>query len=801
MKQPLAQVALLYIAGIVLGDRFPLPLEALFAISFALIPLAWLWERARRFALAALLLFAGWTNITCRTAVISPHDLRVIVADQTELVKVRGRLAEAPRERLRESPDGKRYRTLATLEATALCRHGEWEAVFGRIHVTTPGELPAHFFSGQTAEVTGVLSAPPVAMAPGLFDYRAYLARLEIYYQLKTESTDDWQLAAGGLGPARAPLPDRFNQWARATLARGLPAEDEPVDLQRAMALGWRTPMTEEVARPFLHSGTVYLFAISGLHVVLISGMLLAVLRSCLVPRVYCGLIIIPLLWFYTAASGWPASAIRATTMMTVVIGGWSLGRPANLINSLFTAGFLILLWDPQELFQASFQLSFFVVLALGLFLPATQKLAASLLKPDPLLPAELRPRWRRWLDAVVRFLAGHLAVSISCWLGSVALTAYYFHLFTPVTLLLSPVAVLLAALSLSASLGSMVCGAWFPAASILFNHAGWFIMTMLIKVCTWAASLPHAWMSVPAPGAWQIFFYYAALLAIFGGCLLTTLKKKASVFCGVAILGVGLFQWQFNPHAEKLTVLAVNGGDAIVYESTKPADHLLIDCGTETAANYIVTPYLHSRGLDRLPHLLLTHGDIRHIGGSETITTEFHVEQTITSPASSRSGPYRQVMASLQTHPDRWRKLSRGDRVGVWEILHPASTDHFAQSDDNALVLRANVQGTRVLLLSDLGQLGQRALLDREQDLRADIVVTGLPVKGEPLQSSLLEAIKPRTIIVSCADVPVQESARKELRRRLAQLNIPVLYTSDTRSVIITFTAKGWNLETGHSP
>ena len=88
-----------------------------------------------------------------------------------------------------------------------------------------------------------------------------------------------------------------------------------------------------------------------------------------------CGLVLIPLIWFYVALTGWPASAIRATVMLTVVIVGWALRRPSDLLNSLFAAALIILLWEPRQLFQAGFQLSFFVVLCIILTLPALREL------------------------------------------------------------------------------------------------------------------------------------------------------------------------------------------------------------------------------------------------------------------------------------------------------------------------------------------------------------------------------------------------------------------------------------------
>jgi len=114
----------------------------------------------------------------------------------------------------------------------------------------------------------------------------------------------------------------------------------------------------------------MHLFAIDGLRIALVSGILITLLRVLRLSRAVCGLLCIPALWFYTAATGGEPSAIRASVMMTIVIGGWALNRPGDLLNSLAAAALVILVWDPTEMFAAGFQLSFLVVLIIALMLP-----------------------------------------------------------------------------------------------------------------------------------------------------------------------------------------------------------------------------------------------------------------------------------------------------------------------------------------------------------------------------------------------------------------------------------------------
>lgn len=129
--------------------------------------------------------------------------------------------------------------------------------------------------------------------------------------------------------------------------------------------------------------------------------------------------------------------------------------------------------------------------------------------------------------------------------------------------------------------------------------------------------------------------------------------------------------------------------------------------------------------------------------------------------------------------------------------MLHPNPDDHFPEADDNALVLRGKFAGTRVLLLSDLGRPGQAALLKRQPDLRAGIVVACLPEQGEPLSDALLEAIQPELVIITDSELPATKRASAKLRERLERRGVPVIFTREAGAVEISLRENRWAIST----
>src|SRR6266545_3279335 len=333
MKRPLLIVALLFLAGVLFAEFAPwiCPPFLLAGAGLAVGVLCLFAGRYRPGLLAALLVLAGAANLTLRTRVVAPDDLRHLLGADAQLISLRGTLPETPYQRVYQHEADITWRTLAEIQVHSMRRHGDdWAPASGRIVASTPGVLLEHFFGGCVVEVEGVLAQPLPPAVQGQFDYRTYLARRDIHFQLRVTSTNDWKLAREFAQPARPPLSDRFSRWAMGTLGRGLP-EDESLRLLWTMTLGWKTGLTGEVSEPFMRSGTMHVFAISGLHIALIAGLLVAVFRVFRLARTWCGLVVIPLIWCYTGVTGWQASAIRSTLMMTVIIAGWSLRRPSDL--------------------------------------------------------------------------------------------------------------------------------------------------------------------------------------------------------------------------------------------------------------------------------------------------------------------------------------------------------------------------------------------------------------------------------------------------------------------------------------
>lgn len=797
-KYPLLPFTVAYVGGII-GAWLWSPSPWLAAIGsgllivFAVIFLNW------RQALLPLLGAAlGVTNFSFQSAIFSPTDLRRSFGENAELVVLRGRLLETPALRMTERAERPSWRSMARLETTASQTNGgAWRPAVGKVLVNTSGML-TNFYAGQWVQIAGVLAKPASARAEGLFNYRQFLEKEQIYFQLTADSSRDWSLVQPyGV----MPLSDRFQAWARKALQRGLPFEDESLHLEWALTLGWKTALTEQVSEPFIRAATYHIFAVDGLRMAIIFSIFYSIFRLMNLSRRTGGAFLLPIIWFYVMLTGWPASAIRAAIMITVVIAGWILRRPPNLGNSLLTAALIILLWKPHQLFQAGFQLSFLVVACIIVLMPFLTQLVERWFKYplDEFRPKEYQHRLPGFVRVPSHFGQEIFLTSFAAWIGSVPLAAYYFNVVSPVSTPANLLAVPLCMLVLISNFASFLLISWFPAAAELFNYAGWGCMEIIRNTSAWFSKWPMACYYVSAPSFLSCATYYVWFFALVTGAALSPRIKWAKwVAVGTFTLIWTTVTVQQNLGVSRLTVLPVSGGAALHVGGLPQSGDVLINCGSEAMAASMIRPFLRAQGVNRLSHLVLGEGEIRQIGGAPLIINSFAVPEVWTAKNNYRSSACKRVLKEINSMGGPQLKTACLEKpIGLWQVLYPTEEDHFSLASDNAIVLKATIRGSRVLMLSDLGLDGQRALLEHGGDLQADILITGIPTRGEAAGDPLLDAVRPSLIIITDSETPYASRAKPHLIERLARRNIPVLYTRHEGAVTLELRNRQWKTHT----
>lgn len=259
--------------------------------------------------------------------------------------------------------------------------------------------------------------------------------------------------------------------------------------------LGAREGMSEEALLAFRRTGSLHLFAVSGMHVGMMAGIFWMLLLPLPLPRRKLAWFLLPLLLGYTVLTGAEPPAARAFFMIGIVVFGLALDRTPRILNSLSAAFAIMLLYEPNQRHDLGFQLTFCVVLAIVLIgLPLAKKLGP-IGQPDPFLPADLVTAWQRRRWAWARFGTACLCFGFAANLGSLPLSIHHFNLATPSGVFLGLALVPLSWLILCAATGILFLLplglVWFIP---LFGWVAGGLAAACLALSAWAASLPGAW-------------------------------------------------------------------------------------------------------------------------------------------------------------------------------------------------------------------------------------------------------------------------------------------------------------------
>jgi beta-lactamase superfamily II metal-dependent hydrolase len=244
-----------------------------------------------------------------------------------------------------------------------------------------------------------------------------------------------------------------------------------------------------------------------------------------------------------------------------------------------------------------------------------------------------------------------------------------------------------------------------------------------------------------------------------------------------------------------------------VLDEGTGGAAHIrangydwLIDCGGERNYERTLKSLLHSRGVNRLQGILLTHGDAHHIGAALETIANFAPREIYDNPLEVRSSAQRRFRDAPGKRESRL--LFRGDWLLLGrdvhaEILYPPPNIKIRSADDAPLIAQLIInEQIRVLFESDAGAEAEVALLGSGDDLKSDILIKGQHHSGDSGTREFLDGVKPKLIIATSRESPVAEQITEEWSSEIARRGIKLFRQDRTGAVEIQFRGEDWTAQ-----
>ncbi|HEU0071604.1 MAG TPA: ComEC/Rec2 family competence protein [Alphaproteobacteria bacterium] len=485
---------------------------------------AWLLRRWTAFVLLAVAIAAGAAGFAAaklRTLVVEAP----ILARELGLALVEGRVLAA------EPGEAGGRIVIAQPRIARLAPERTPERV--RIRLSRSDSLPP---VGARVRLRAMLLPPTPPAMPGAYDFgrQAFFERIgAVGYALGRASVIESAPADGGVLAAARLYVATLRQTIHARVMAALPQADraDAVGAMTAALLhGEQSAIPRRAMDDMRDAGLAHLLAISGFNVALVAGALFVSLRLLFAAmgslalywptKKWAAALTIIGIFAYTLITGASLPTLRSFLMTAVVLIAVMLDRTAISLRLVMAAGLALLLFMPESLLGASFQMSFAAVIALI----AAYESSRSWTRRQRAEGGKLR--------RVALYAGGLVATSLIAGLATAPFAAFHFNRLAVYQLAANLVAVPITAVwitpwSLLAYL--LMPFGWESVALVPMSWGVEAIIAVAREVASWPdavialPSLPQAGLALVTLGGlwlclWRARWRYAGLPAIAAG-------------------------------------------------------------------------------------------------------------------------------------------------------------------------------------------------------------------------------------------------------------------------------------------
>jgi len=664
-------------------------------------------------------------------------------------------------------------------QVEGLNRDGAWQKVNDRIRVILRGSLAGKRMPlyGERWRLHGIVR-PALPRRSGLFT---------LPVNQMVVDPDRAVFLSGNHGNSFKAWCMRQRRVCRRILGGGLEAYPEERGVLHALLLGYRGDLPRALRTDFAATGTVHIFAISGAHVGMMLLLFAGLLRALRIPVTRWFLFLTPLLLIYTLTTGAATSAIRASVMASLMLGATFMKRRPDAISALAVAAISILVVSPAQLGDLGFLLSFTAVGGLLAVQPVMEAGVRRLAHRDEwLLPGEEAPDepfWRKGGMNGIRYAS----VSVSAWVSTLPLTAFFFNLFSPVALLMNLIVIPVVFAILLTGVMSLLCFPLSPFCSEVFNHAARVLASGLTACIQWAAALPWGHLFIRTPPAIGVMLWY--LLLAMAAVMARRIRGALAVGLGVlALMGISWGLWDAGRC--RVSVLDVGEGNAVLVQAR--TERILVDTGPEFRAEQTLRR-MRREGVNQLEVLALTHSDAQHMGAARWMMRALPVQELWVPAVVWKSPLMKETLLLAQELNISIRRLAIGDQGHwpdqlSWEILWPPVDLRIARADEASLVMRVARYGVSILLTGDAGTIEEEQMHERGDSLASALLLLGRHGARSATSGVWLDAVRPKEALVSAGSHVEGQHPDREVLERLNRRKIRIWETDRDGTLNIDF-------------
>jgi ComEC/Rec2-related protein len=418
-------------------------------------------------------------------------------------------------------------------------------------------------------------------------------------------------------------------------------------ELWKAILLGRRTDLPDDLLHRFRHAGIMHLLVVSGLHVGLVAALSVAMMRWLLrfPPLAARTVSILPVVGYVMIAGGSPP-ALRAGMMYILWAAAGLFRRHSTVsVTAFWTAASFAVFW-PRHGSRVGLQISFTIVAALMFWGPLLFEQMPRLLMPDPFKPRSLWSSRDVTAAQFSRWLRLSLSASLAALFGLIPWARAVFGLVTPASIIVNAIAIPWTSMIL-------FTGALAHGIHALFGITTGFrwlflMISGLARIADWGSGLPGGSWVVSVAG-WDPWTLLVIILMVVACLFLVWFRRWTMFWFGAALLG-GALMVSYAPATRCPDVVlfhTAGTGPCAFFRTGR--DILMVDGGGSYFGRNVLRGFRRAWPCSPRVRFVLTRNRMDHAGGFLSLAGQYDGSLGLwVLDATGRSQAARRMMAEI---------------------------------------------------------------------------------------------------------------------------------------------------------
>ena len=597
---------------------------------------------------------------------------------------------------------------------------------------------------GTKIKVKGKLYKPSKNTLPNTFNYQKHLYQNKIYNIIKIEKITKLSNNTSVLFYIKNKIIKRIERIDKKGYIN-------------AFIIGDKKELDEEISNKYQENGVSHLFAISGMHISLLAGIILYILSKLSYNNKINYSIISILLVIYLFLTNYALSILRATISYILIAINKCYNLKIEAIDIALIVLIIIIITNPLSIYNAGFQYSYSISLTL-------------ILKKNK-------------IKVINNKLLKSLYISLICFIISIPITINIYYQINLISIIINIILVpYISIIIYPLSIITFI----IPILNPIFNIS----VELLEKINYIVANIEIFKIIISKPNIIVTLMYYFIIIL--------SLYKTKYIFFLVLIIIIHC-NYNYLKQDFNITSIDVGQGDSILIKYPQNSLNILIDTGGNSSnQNYSIVKnktivYLKSLGIAQLNYLILTHGDYDHMGEAINLVNNFKVEKVIFN-CGEYNDLEKELIKVLDKKHIKYYSCIKELNIDNKKLYFLQTKEHDNENDDSN-VIYTELDGYKFMFMGDASITTEKEIISTYNLSNIDVLKVGHHGSKTSSGKEFINEINPNYSVISVGKNNRYGHPNKEVLNTLS--NSKVYRTDEDGSIMFNIKNNKLKIET----